>query len=82
MYPAKHTLIQAHTHTHTHTYNKKYLHCSLVITQVKGTVANPEVRMLLFLANTSLKLEMTQQHVSSRAAAFSDTLFSVAEIWE
>ena len=44
---------------------KNYLHSSLVITQVKGAVANPEVRMLLFLANTSLKLEMTQQHISS-----------------
>lgn len=62
-----------HTHSDTHIYNNNYLHSSLVITQVKGTVANVEVCMLLFLANTPLKLKMTQQHISSRAAAFSST---------
>lgn len=72
VYPA------THTHSDTHIYNIKYLHSSLVITQVKGAVANPEVRMLLFLANTSLKLEMTQQHISSRAAVFSNTVLSAA----
>lgn len=47
---------------------QEYLHCSLVITQMKGAVTNPEVCMLLFLSNTSLKLGMTakpQQQNSS-----------------
>ena len=34
-----------------------YLHSSLVITQVKSTVANPQVCMLLSLPNITLKLD-------------------------
>ena len=34
-----------------------YLHSSLVITQVKSTVANPQVCMLLSLTNITLKLD-------------------------
>lgn len=41
-----------------------YLHSSLVIPQVKGTVANPEVCMLLLLSNTSLELKMTQSDIN------------------
>ncbi len=70
--------VSSYTHSFRYIYSKKYLHSSLVITQVKGAVADPEVRMLLFLANTSLKLEMTQQHISSRAAALSNAVLSVA----
>lgn len=76
MYPATHSAFR-------HTYKtRKYLHSSLVITQVKGTVANPKVCMILFLANTSLKLEMTQQHISNKAAAFRTTVLSLAQTWE
>lgn len=45
-------------------YNKNYLHSFPVIPQVKGAVPNPEVCILLSLANIFLKLDMTQQHMS------------------
>lgn len=49
----------AHTHSETDIFKKKYLHSPFVVTQVKSTVANPEICMLLFLSNISLKLEGT-----------------------
>lgn len=41
-----------------------YLHSSLMVSQMKSTVGNPEVCMLPFLSNASLKLEMKQQRLS------------------
>lgn len=77
--PYPHT--QHHTHTHLETYiEQKYLHGPLVVPQVKGAVANPQICMLFFLSNTSLKLEMTQQKISSWAGAFTNTLWLMT-IW-
>lgn len=71
----------SHTHTHLEAYtDPKYLHGPLVIPQVKGAVANPQICMLFFLSNTSLKLEMTQQKISSWAGAFTDTPW-LTTIW-
>lgn len=67
----------AYTHSEIHTNTQKYLHSSLVITQVKGTIADPEICVLIFLSNTPVKLEVTQQNVSSRAAVLSNAVLSV-----